>query len=422
MSSEIADRIARGPVAAALVACAMIVAGCDGTTPAPAPVVDPTARPPAWGIPAADELLSPTRGVIVAERSGELSYPASSLNVIDADNSTHWLSPPKDTTQWVVLELPALTRVRRVGTSTGPPFPHAHPVKTLRFEGSIDGTTFTELRTIEVEREKNDQLFDIPPADVRFLRVTTLANHDAADVTVVPTIHAVGEELEPVARPSFAGRWSVNGQTLDLSQEGDVLYGVVAMEPPMIFCGTIAGRVARLAWSRGNESGVAWLSVNRTSSRINGLWWWIDPTLDFVLGEPWIGERTGDARRFTVPLPPIADVHLRKVGRFPLYGLVFGPDGELDLEASASGIAFIGQALQAFPSYKARLEIVACDSWIEAKNLEAGRARAAKLAAALERAGMPKERIVVQARSRIDLASPIKRLMFDQVEFSLAGN
>ncbi|MBI2214686.1 MAG: discoidin domain-containing protein [Acidobacteria bacterium] len=413
----------RGLAAAALFACALLATGCgESVDPAP-PAPDPNARPAGWGpVVADDELLTPTRGAVIADRSGEFSYMGSALNVIDADNATQWVSPPKDPVQWVVIELPAMSRIRRVGASTGEPYAPSSPVKTLRFEGSRDGRTFTALRTIDVEPKKNDQLFDIEPADVRFLRVTTLANHDNPNVTIVPTLHLRGEELEPVAPPSFSGRWEVNGESLELSQDGNTLYGALKIDPPMLFCGVVTGRVARLAWSRGNEKGIAWLAVNPSSAKLSGTWWWLDPNLNFYFGEAWIGDRTGEAPRFTVPIPKVADVHLRKVGRFPLYGLVVRPDGELDVEASASGLTFVREALAAFPTYRVRLELVECDSWVEAKNLERGHARAAKLAASLERAGLPKERLLIQARSRTDLHSVRQRLMYDQVEFSLAGN
>jgi len=150
--------------------------------------------------------------------------------------------------------------------------------------------------------------------------------------------------------------------------------------------------------------------------------WWIDPDLLFNFGEAWIGDRAGDAPRFNVPIPKIADVHLRKTGRFPLYGLVFREDGELDLEASASGLGFIRQALDSFPTFRVRLEVVACSSWLDEKNLDAARIRAEKLAAALERAGIPKQRLIIEARSRTDLIAAVQQLMYDQVEFSLADN
>jgi hypothetical protein len=421
VSSGTADRLARGAVAAALFACTLAVAGCGWPSPEPPPA-DPAARPANWSTVASDELLAPARGVVVTDRSGELSYVASSLNAVDGDDGTIWISPPKDTVQWLVVELPALTKIRQVGASTGDPGSITGPVKTLRFEGSVDGITFTGLQTVDLATKQGPQLFDVTPTEVRFLKVTTLANHKDNEVTLVPSLHARGEELEPVPPPSFSGRWNVNGHELDLSQDGNVVYGVVRMEPPMIFYGTVAGRGARLAWSRGNENGIARLDVDPSSTHLSGLWWWIDPLLNFNLGEAWISQRVGDAPRFTVPIPKIADVHIRKVGRFPLYGLVFRPDGDLDLEASASGLGFIRQALASFPTYKVRLEVVACDSWIEAKNLEAARARASRLAAGLERSGLPKERIVVEGRSRTDLVRPIYRLMYDQVEFSLAGN
>jgi hypothetical protein len=190
----------------------------------------------------------------------------------------------------------------------------------------------------------------------------------------------------------------------------------------MVFYGAVEGRVARLVWVRGNETGLAWFTVNPSSTHLSGSWWHVGPLLEPWFAETWYGERSGDAPSFTTPIPKIADLHLRKSGSMPLYGLVFRPDGELDLEASRSAIAFLGQALEAFPSYKARLEVIECSTEDEAKNLAISRDRAAKLLAALTRAGLPAGRLVVEPVSRTDRLTLMRRLLFSRVDFSLTGN
>ena len=415
MSSRAAERLPR-VLALALLLAGGIAAGCKEP-----PAKTEAARPDFWLLDDPKELLTPTRGVVVVDRSGELSFEGSTLRAIDGDSTTAWLSPPKDLEQWVIFELPARSRITRVGASTGRVSSISGGVAKLRFEGSLDGETFSELRTVDIEQKKDDQTFEVPASEVRFLRVTTLGNHGDEMVIVVPTLHAKGEELEQPAPPRFAGRWQVYDWTVDFSQEGSTLYGVAQMDPPMIFYGAVYGRVARLAWSRGNESGLAWFSVNASSTRLSGLWWWVDPLLNPWLGEAWYGERIGDAPGFRTPIPQIADVHLRKSGKFPLYGLVFRPDGNLDVEASRSAIEFIGEALRTFPTYRVRLEVLDCSTWDESRNLALSRDRAAKLSAALVRAGLPKERLIIEPTSRTDRAWQMLRLLFSRVEFSLAG-
>ncbi|MCM2316823.1 MAG: discoidin domain-containing protein [Thermoanaerobaculia bacterium] len=417
MSSRAAERLARALGLALLLACG-IAAGCKEEPPAKTEPV----RHALWFPDDPKELLTPARGVVVVDRSGELSFEGSTLSAIDGDPTTAWLSPPKDLEQWVVFEFSARSRITRVGASTDRVSPSSRSVAKLRFEGSLDGETFREIGTVDVERGKDDQTFEVPPSEVRFLRVTTLENHGDESTNAVPTLLAKGEELEQPAPPRFAGRWQVYDWTVDLSQEGSALYGVAQMDPPMIFYGAVDGRVARLVWSRGNESGVAWFTVNPSSTRLSGLWWWIGPVQDPWFGEAWYGERRGDAPLFRTPIPQIADVHLKKSGKMPLYGLVFRPDGELDVEASRSAIEFIGEALRAFPSYRVRLEVLNCSTWDEAKNLASSRDRAAKLSAALVRAGLPKERLIIESTSRTDRISLMLRLLFSRVDFSLAGN
>ncbi|MGK2857148.1 MAG: discoidin domain-containing protein [Thermoanaerobaculia bacterium] len=418
MSSRIAEPRRSALALSVLLAC-WVVAGCK-ETPSVAPAA--AAKPALWVSDDSGELLTPTSGVVVVDRSGELSFEASTLATIDGDSTTDWLSPPRDHQQWVIFELPARSRITRVGASTGAIAAVPRGIAKLRFEGSLDGTSFSELRTVEIERKKDDQTFEVPPTEVRFLRVTTLGNHGAADVTSVPTLHAKGEELEPAAPPNFSGRWQVYDWTVDFSQEGSTIYGVARTDPPMLFYGAVEGRVARLAWVRGPESGVAWFAVNPSSTRLSGIWWWIGPIQDPWFGEAWFGERLGDAPSFRTPIPQIADVHLRRSGKLPLYGLVFRPDGELDADASRSAIEFIAEALGAFPTYRVRLEVLECATPDESKNLAVSRERAAKLSAALTRAGLPADRLIIEPTSRTDRKTLMHRLLFSRVEFSLAGN
>lgn len=417
MSSKAAERLVRALALALLLACG-IAAGCREEPPAKTEAV----RPGLWVSDDPTELLTPSRGVVVVDRSGELSFEGSTLSTLDGDPTTSWLSPPKDLEQWAVFELPARSRITRVGASTGHLPNSSSGVSRLRFEGSLDGETYSELLTVELERKKDEQTFEAPPNEVRFLRVTMLGNHGDTSINAVPTLHARGEELERPMPPRFAGRWQVYDWTVDFSQEGSTLYGVAPLDPPMIFYGAVDGRVARLVWSRGNETGLAWFTVNPSSTRLSGLWWWIGPIQDPWFGEAWYGERSGEAPRFTTPISSIADVHLRKSGKFPLYGLVFRPDGELDLEASRVAIEFIGEALRVFPAYRVRLEVLECSTWDESKNLAVSRDRATKLSAALVRAGLPKERLIIESTSRTDRTSQMLRLLFSRVEFSLAGN
>ncbi len=379
-------------------------------------------KPGNWDTVDAAELIRPDSGAVIADRSGEWSYDRAAVSVLDAASETYWSSPPDDPEQWLVVDLPALTRVARVGVSTSEAGGGPAPPKKLRFEGSSDGQTFTELRTVDIVKGRDRQLFDVSPIELRAIRLTMLATPDGPGTPSLPTLHVRGEELEPFSMPQFAGHWSIDGRPLDISQAGNVIYAVAPMKPPMIFHGTVQGRAARLTWSRGNESGVAWLAVNPASNRLSGYWWWADPLMNLIPGEAWYGERQGDAPGFVTPISTIAQVHLRKVGRFPLYGLAVRPDGELDLEASRTGIEFILQALEAFPQYRVRLEVFEPNSWIKAKNMEVATDRAKRLRAGLVHAGVPEARLIVETGSREDVRSPLQRFLYTRVDFSLAGS
>jgi hypothetical protein len=365
-------------------------------------------------------LFGPTRGVVAIDRSAELSFRYSALHAIDGDPMTFWTSPPKDLEQWVVYELPTKTTITQVGASATGLASSASGVATVRFEGSLDGVEFRELATVAIPRKSEAMADSAPSGEVRYLRVTTLGNHGDPVVTRVATFHAKGKEVEPPPPPHFAGRWSVNDETLELSQDGSALFGVIRMDPPMLFYGAVQDRVARLSWSRGNETGIAWLAVNPSSTRLSGFWWWVDDENNPRFGETWYGEKRGEVAKLTTPISQIADVHIRKTGTFPLYGLVFRPEGDLDAEASRSAILFLQQALQTFPKYRVRLEPIACSSWDESRNLEESRERAAKLTSALTSAGLPMDRMLIEPRSIPGYPSAMYRLLYTRVDFSLS--
>lgn len=419
MSSGIADTGARALGGAALLVCSLL-AGC-GRDPI-ARNEGPPAKPRNFNVVEEGELLRPDAGVVMTDRSAEHAFVYAALNVVDGANATYWAAPPEDPEQWAVIDLPARSRVTGVGASTNEEGGGLRPPGRLRFEGSLDGATFTELGTVDLVPARDRQILDIAPREIRTLRITMLPTPDGPTTPNLATVHLRGEELEPPAPPAFAGHWSIDGRPLEIRQEGNALYAIADMEPPMIFYGAVEGRVARLAWSRGNETGVAWLAVNRAGTHLSGNWWWLDPLMNPDFGETWYGERKGDPAPFGVEVPSIAQVHLKKLGRFPLYGLVFGPDGELDVDASRSGVEFIRRALGSFPTYRVRLEVLDSGSWDSKANLASASIRANKLRAALERAGIPASRLVVEPRQRTDLNSPLHRLLYTRVDFSLAGN
>ena len=73
-----------------MLACG-IAAGCREEPPANPEAV----RHKLWVSDDPTELLTPTRGVVVVDRSGELSFEGSTLGTIDGDATTIWLSPPR---------------------------------------------------------------------------------------------------------------------------------------------------------------------------------------------------------------------------------------------------------------------------------------------------------------------------------------
>lgn len=372
-------------------------------------------------------LLSLLRGTTIVDRSGEISFEFASMMAIDGHPTTSWSSPPRNLEQWLVAELPVRSRVDAVGLDLGT-FASAPALpKELSFETSLDGIDWSAAGTFEFTTERGNQLHGIDPTEARFIRVTTLKTHGSHVVVHVPTLLAHGEELEVWTRPSVAGRWLLNDLEGEIREEGSRVYGKVAIDPPMIFDGAWNGRVIRFAWSRDRSYGVGLMTVSPDSKRLNGIWWYenaVDAGTE--LGNPWFGRRVGEPEEFDVAIPPIAQIHIERDGRYPMFGLLFRGDGELDGEASGPSIGFLRLALESFPQFRVRLEVAEYHSPDSNQNMAMSRRRAAGLRQALELQGLPIDRLVIvpigSERPYPHVGGPLHWTMYSRVDFSFTAS
>lgn len=269
-----------------------------------------------------DNLLTLTRGAVVTSRTGEANLHTSAVQAIDSDPSSFWATPPGDRDETMTIALPGETEIRRVGFGSGRRG-GGSLAKTLRFESSLDGTSFQPLATVTLE-ERGEAWAEVAPVDARYLRVTTVATFaDGAASARVPVLHATGV-LRAAARPSIDGGWSINGIDAWFESSGDAVRGVTAENPPRLLEGGWDGQVLRLAWSRRNEHGVVAIAVDPQGRHLNGILWYLEAHRPFF-GTTWYGQRAG------IPKPSSGGAHprtvfLRSDGRYPLYGLSFDGD------------------------------------------------------------------------------------------------
>ena len=287
-------------------------------------------------------IIGLARGTTIVARSGEAFGPVSAMNALDGDPSSFWMTPPHDLPQWITIALPALTRIERVGirTTKGGFFTAKH----VRFETSLDGTRWQPLTTVESADTNDAQWSAIPPAETRQLRVTLVdAPKPGSDVRL-HSILATGTELEPARMGTIDGCWSINGMSAQFATKGSLVRGTLAIgKEPLELNGGADERSVRFVWTRGNDYGLAILTVAPDGKHLSGTTWHEEAIPMFYAGA-WFGEREPCGVRSH----PI-DVPLRlvqRIGRYSAFGLSFGSDGALDAEKSAESIATVAGLLK----------------------------------------------------------------------------
>ena len=289
-------------------------------------------------------IVSLARGSVITSRTGEALLEMSALRAIDGDPVSAWMSPPQDLPQSMTIALAARTRIDRVGFRTDP----QTPVKTVAVEGSTDGKTFQAIKSVVSAETRDAQWFDIAPVEVTHLRYTMAdAPRAGADARLASAL-AQGSELEAPRPGDASGCWSVNGTPARFARSGARVTGTARVgKEPMHIDGGFDGRVYRLNWIRGNDYGYLLMSVSPDGANMNALEWHEEP-IAFFYGESWFGTRSRCTAADSFD-PETAAKFLHRTGRFSLFGLGFNEDGSIDIERSASTIAWLVKYLNDAP-------------------------------------------------------------------------
>ncbi len=277
-------------------------------------------------------LLDLAHGATVTDRTGEAMLEVSALRAIDGDPASFWMTPPHDLPQSMIIALPARSRIDKVGIRTIAK--GGFTANHVAFECSLDGRAFTPLATIKSADTSDPQLFDVKPAEATSLRVTMvdslLPQHDVRLCSIL----ARGAELESPHPGDITGCWIVNGREARFARRGAHVIGVLEMgREPIRFDGGFDGRIYRLNWIRGNDYGMALITVAPDGRHLSGIEWH-EEVVPLFFGDSWFGEKRTCAASIA-DAGEVALGLLRRVGRFSLYALRFRSDESLDVEASS---------------------------------------------------------------------------------------
>jgi len=312
----------------------LLLAACanDSPAPPPGPPHKPISIPPPSDAEERSSVLNVGRGATVVSRTGEALLDTSALAAIDGDPQTAWMNPPGDLPQSVVVALPAKTRIDSIGIRSDLKSPFA--AKSVTFEASIDGRTFTPLGQVTRDPKSAVQWRSVTPTDASYVRATLDAanGHDVR----VQSLLARGRELERAREPRVDGCWFVN-ELLAASfvQDGARIAGNVGYDHrPLALDGGSNGRIVRAEWIRGPEFGYAVLTSD--GQHLSAMEWHEDPIAMFG-AEPWFGRRA-DCPKPPAPSDDVAIAFLQRTGRHSLYAIRFRDDDSIDVAASAAGL------------------------------------------------------------------------------------
>lgn len=233
-------------------------------------------------------LASLANGAVVIDRSGEIGLRHSAVMPLDGSVYTGWFSSPSAPEQWMIVRLPATSRVDGVRVITH----HAHPIAPrVRVEGSLSGNVWRELAEVEVDPGNRETAVSVDPVDVGLLRVTMIGS--GKEPSGLTDLVVTGTETGPRNRVTWAGSWRLNQRDGELVESGAMVHGTVPfLRAPMRLIGRPRNGFLPFAWSMGYATGYGFVSAS-AEGELSGYWAW-DEHFDWQIAESWFGRRSGN--------------------------------------------------------------------------------------------------------------------------------
>ena len=392
--------------------CLLLALACKRDAEAHAPDAAATKAPPPIQVDRdADNLLNLAYGAAVVSRTGELNLDNSAVQAIDGIFASFWTSSPGVTNETLIYSVLAPSRITHVGIT---PVKGDEVPRRVRFDGSLDGKSWSELATIETqnvprtEKVEERQLVAAKESVVRYVRVQPVEQQTY--YVHARGFHLLGAEVQPPAPPPFTGCWIINGQRAHIVQEKARLTGVIEANPPIYLDGGTDNRVGLVMWMQGPTWGYAALSRTPDGAHITGLRFY-EEAFEYQLGEGWMGDRC-DAPPALQPLDPRE--FLRRAKRYSVFGVAFDDQARLSAELSARAL----DDIRALAPRRIEVREYAFDD--HARNRIRAQAKIAALRAALQARGMNVANVeFVAAGSESDgpsTASSVQRLLGTRID------
>jgi hypothetical protein len=313
-------------------------------------------------------LFDIAHGGTVVSRTGEALLETSALRAIDGDPGAFWMTALHDLPESMIVALPARSRIDKFGIRTI--VKGGFTANHVSFEASADGRAFTPIATIKSASTTDAQWFDVAPAEASYVRVTIVDSSVPDHEVRLYSAMARGTEIEPPHSGDLTGCWSINGEQAQFQRRGSHVTGVLYTgKEPMRFDGGYDGRIYRLSWIRGNDHGMALITVS-ADGHLSGLNWH-EEAIPMFFDTSWFGERGKCSK--SIPADDAPHALLGRTGRYSLYGA----ERDIDLPRLLQGLGqyrFVAHEFR-FPTAKenhdaAERELAALREQLEAAGVK----------------------------------------------------
>lgn len=329
---------------AVLAASLLVAAACQQAqpeyTPPPGSLHDETAERMET-----DNLLNLAFGASVIDRDNEGHLEVSAAHAIDGTATTPWTSAPGGRLRGV-FSLPAPARIARVGVAVLATRSKAKA--TLRFETSLDGTTWSKPIDLPLTFESAAPQLADAGVVARYLRVSL----DSPDYEkAVLSLYAIGAETAAPVQPPLDGCWEINGQPARFHRNGARVAGVIGK---MAVVGGTDGRVWRLMWLDHPMWGYAAVTTGADGQHLSGVRWHeeINPKHN---GDGWLGRRVPCTSDAAIDNARIVDAVIRRTGMWRMYGVRFDAQDRILAADSKDALDLAAQLVREHPQHRFRL-------------------------------------------------------------------
>ncbi|MEO8502985.1 MAG: OmpA family protein [Acidobacteriota bacterium] len=337
-------------------------------------------------------------GATLVQKADEYGGGWTGEWLLDERPQSGWASPEKRLGPHVfVIALPEKSAVSRLEFDTQSIDGDGRGAKNVRLEISDTSasTGFVPLASVTLQDRADRQSFPVAAtAAGRFLRLTVLDNHGAADYTELMDVRAYGRQLTNSPMADVSGTYETNFNDFHVLQQSTSLVGCYEYKEGVLV-GGLEGHVMKLTWREGPDHGPALMVFSPDGKEFTGFW---GRGEDGVFsGGRWDGKKkssvVGTCPHWKGDAQTQLQHDLATEGHVRFYGINFDSDSGVIRDESKPALDRLAAVLKAHLDWKLTVEGHTDSLAGAAHNQTLSQARADAVKAYLTRAGIEAGRL-----------------------------